>query len=499
MSEANEQRCPPQPLIKPVDRNQYLLRACHVERLIPENHPARDIWETVGRLDLSHFYEDIKSNTQQGGRSATDPRLLISLWIYAYSRGVGAAREVEQLCEYDPAFQWLTGMESVNYHTLSDFRGDWEESEEVFSQILAVLLAEGLITLEQVMQDGTKIGASASGNTFHREKSLQQHLEEARRQVAALADAEVVAAQSLRSQKAQKRAQRERVERLERAGQQLEKLREQKKTPEEKQAARVSFTDPEARVMKQSNGGFAPSYNAQLCTDAQHKLILDAHLTQAGNDFEQLQPALERLQARFDRKPKQMVVDDGYVSRENVESAATQGVDLLGGMPDNAAKAHPEDTRFPAQLFVYDPQQNQFVCPAGKVLAYEGKQNKDGLTYYKYKAQQQDCQSCPQKAQCCPKNEKHGRSVVRSEETSAMIKFRQKMATEEAKAQYRKRSEVAEFPHAWIKSKLGLWQFHVRGLLKSQAELLWACCTYNVLQWIRIRKKRPEPTPLPST
>ena len=168
-------------------------------------------------------------------------------------------------------------------------------------------------------------------------------------------------------------------------------------------------------------------------------------------------------------------------------------------MPDNAAKAHPEDTRFPAQLFVYDPQQNQFVCPAGKVLAYEGKQNKDGLTYYKYKAQQQDCQSCPQKAQCCPKNEKHGRSVVRSEETSAMIKFRQKMATEEAKAQYRKRSEVAEFPHAWIKSKLGLWQFHVRGLLKSQAELLWACCTYNVLQWIRIRKKRPEPTPLPIT
>jgi len=185
MSEANEQRCPPQPLIKPVDRNQYLLRPCHVERLIPENHPARDIWETVGRLDLSHFYEDIKSNSERGGRSATDPRLLISLWIYAYSRGVGAAREVEQLCDYDPAFQWLTGMESVNYHTLSDFRGDWEESEEVFSQILAVLLAEGLITLEQVMQDGTKIGASTSGNTFHREKSLQQHLEEARRQVAA--------------------------------------------------------------------------------------------------------------------------------------------------------------------------------------------------------------------------------------------------------------------------------------------------------------------------
>lgn len=97
---------------------------------------------------------------KEGGRSAFDPQLLISLWIYAYSQGIGSAREVARRCEYDPAFQWLTGWEEVNYHTLGDFRVEKQkELDELFTQVLAALSQEGLITLEQVMQDGTKIRA----------------------------------------------------------------------------------------------------------------------------------------------------------------------------------------------------------------------------------------------------------------------------------------------------------------------------------------------------
>jgi Transposase DDE domain len=66
--------------------------------------------------------------------------------------------------------------------------------------------------------------------------------------------------------------------------------------------------------------------------------------------------------------------------------------------------------------------------------------------------------------------------------------FRQKMDTPEAQKQYRRRSRVIEFCHAWIKSKLGLRQFHLRGLAKAQMEMLWACLTYNLQQWIRLRK-----------
>lgn len=165
------------PLIRHVNRQQMSWRAVDVEQLISEDHPARAIWTSVGRLDLRRFYENIESSAEKGGRPAIDPQLLISLWVYAYSRGIGSARESERRCEYDPAFQWLTGIEPVNYHTLADFRVEQgKELHQLFSDLLGVLSAEGLITLEEVMQDGTKIKAQASGKTFRREKTLREHV-----------------------------------------------------------------------------------------------------------------------------------------------------------------------------------------------------------------------------------------------------------------------------------------------------------------------------------
>jgi hypothetical protein len=111
-----------------------------------------------------------------------------------------------------------------------------------------------------------------------------------------------------------------------------------------------------------------------------------------------------------------------------------------------------------------------------------------GLIYYRYAAKAEDCQSCVRKPECCPENKKRGRSVARPEESPLVVAFRRKMDCEEGQAQYRRRGRVVEFCHAWIKSKLGVRQFHVRGLVKVQMEMLWACLTYNLQQWIRLRK-----------
>ncbi len=138
-----------QPLIRHVNRQQMSWRAVDVERLISEDHPARAIWEGIGRLDLSSFYRTIESSVEEGGRPAFDPQLLTRLWVYAYSQGIGSAREVARRCEYDRAFQWLTGLMEVNYHTLADFRVEkQEELDALFKQVLAALSKEGLITLE---------------------------------------------------------------------------------------------------------------------------------------------------------------------------------------------------------------------------------------------------------------------------------------------------------------------------------------------------------------
>jgi transposase len=181
--------CPPepprQPRFQPINRNQLLLRPMEVDKLVGADHLVRAIWELVGRLDLTSYLSEVKAVEGVAGRPPYHPQLLISLWIYAYSQRISSAHEVERRCGYDPAFQWLTGMEVVNYHTLADFRVDHAQAlDNLFAQLLAVLSSEGLIGLEgAVVHDGTKIEASASGKSFHREQTLRAHLEAARQRV----------------------------------------------------------------------------------------------------------------------------------------------------------------------------------------------------------------------------------------------------------------------------------------------------------------------------
>src|SRR6266478_10146081 len=237
-----------QPLIRYVNRQQMSWRAVDVEKLISEDHPARAIWTLIGRLDLSPFYRAIESSVEEGGRPAFDPRLLISLWVYAYSQGIGSAREVARRCEYDPVFQRLTGLTEVNYHTLADFRVEkQQELDELFTQVLAALSKEGLITLEQVMQDGTKIKAQASVRSYRAEETIREHLERARDRVAEMGDPRNEETNP-RTKQARERARREQQERLENAVQELEKLQERKQGEQAKSKVRVSSSDPQARV-----------------------------------------------------------------------------------------------------------------------------------------------------------------------------------------------------------------------------------------------------------
>jgi len=137
----------PAPRLKPIDRKQLLLRPVDVERLVPPDHEVRAIWEFTGHLDLAAYYQAIHAVEGKAGCTAFDPRLLVSIWIYAYSKGTGSAREISRLCEYDPAYQWLTGMEPINYHTLADFRSSHKDSlDQLFVQVLGIMSAEGLIT-----------------------------------------------------------------------------------------------------------------------------------------------------------------------------------------------------------------------------------------------------------------------------------------------------------------------------------------------------------------
>lgn len=494
-SQAAPEQAEGAPRFQPINRNQFCWHAVDVEQLVGPDHLVRAIWELTGRLDLSRFTADVKAVEGVAGRPPYDPRLLISLWVYAYSQKVSSAREIERRCGYDPRYQWLTGMQEVNHHTLSDFRIQHQEAlDELFTQLLAVLEQEELITLERVVHDGTKVKAAASGNSFHREKTLQAHLEAARQRVNEMGDPREEEP-SRRVAAARERAAREKVERLQQALEEMQKVQAAPEARAEKSQRRVSETDPEARVMKQGDGGHAPSHNVQISTDTARGVIVGVSVTQAANDQHELVPAVEEIERRMGRPPGHLIVDNGYTTRENVVAAADRGLDLIGGTMEGDRQADHRrletrgiDPAFYAENFHYDTATNTYCCPAGKPLGYKTtKHDRVGVERHVYSARAADCRACPFQKQCSPG--KYGRRIVRSENVPAVAAYVAKRRTEEAQALYRLRASVAEFSNLWLKAKLGLRQFCVRGLKKVRCEVLWACLTYNIQQWFRLRWK----------
>jgi hypothetical protein len=280
---------------------------------------------------------------------------------------------------------------------------------------------------------------------------------------------------------------------VEQALAQLEAIRQSKETPAEKQAARASLSDPEARVMKQPDGGYAPSYNVQLSTEASHKIIVGVGVSQNGSDGGQLMDGVERVRANLQASPAQVVADGGFTSRQTIVEMAEGGIDFIGALGDQQAmgaaslKGHGVDPDFSVQAFRYDELHDTYDCPAGQTLRRLNQdQRRPGLIQYQYRAPQGVCQHCPFKARCCPQAHRCGRSVSRFVEAPEVSQFRHKMQTPQAQEIYRQRAPVAEFPNAWIKAKLGLRQFRLRGLVKVGLEVLWACLTYNIQQWIRL-------------
>lgn len=471
------------PRFRTIDRQQISWREVDVEALIDQDHTARAIWGLVCQLALSRFDERVKAVEGVAGREATNPRLLISLWLYAISQGVRSARELAQWCQYEPGCQWLTGLGAINYHTLSDFvTADAAALDQLFVEVLQVLLAEELVEMKRVAHDGTKIRACASRASFKREERLQECRKLAEEQLAA------VQANGT-NDGARQRAARERCERLKRAQEQFQQLQADKPAAEQARV-RVSVADPEARVMRQGQGGYAPSYNAQISTDAAHGVIVAYGVSQAQEDSQELQPALDRMEQNTGRLPEQTLVDGNYTTRANIIGTAEQATELVGSLGEDRSRSklqrHGVSEAFLPDQFVREEASNSYTCPAGKQLRPKGHKKLVGATEWHYRAKPSDCKACPYRSQCCPKTTSNGRLLIRIEEHPAVVEFRKKMETAPYRSIYRQRAQVAEFSNACVKEKKGLRQFLRRGLSKVRAETGWACISCNVSIWIRL-------------
>jgi transposase len=323
------------------ERDQIALRVVDIDSLIGQEHPARVIWAYVEQLDLSELEASIKAREHTPGQAPASPRLLLALWLYATSQGVGSARALARLCECHDAYRWLCGGVSVNYHALSDFRtGHPELLDRLLTQNVASLSLAGVIDLDEVVQDGLRVRASAGSASFRRRKKLHKELKKAKRLIARLKQEseDDPDASNRRIQKARERAAREREERVKVALEKMAELEAERarraKTNQnqvKKQGEpRASTTDPAARVMKMPDGGFRPAYNCQLGTVASGQIVVDAEAVAKGSDRGLLRPMLDQIKRRYGRRPKRHLVDGGFNKNADTEWAAQIGVKVYG-------------------------------------------------------------------------------------------------------------------------------------------------------------------------
>jgi len=416
------------PRLREPRRDQIELRAVDIESLIGEDHRARVIWSYVEGLDLSELEDRIRARGDRPGHPATSPRLLLALWLYATSDGVGSARALERLCNSHDAYRWLCGGVSVNHHTLADFRvGCADLLDRLLAEHLAALAKTGLIDLDTLAQDGVRIRAHAGASSFRRGETLDRHLaraeavvEELKREVEAHTDGS-----NQRIKAAKERAARERVERVKAAQQALAEIKQHRKERQEKRPngkkpkePRASSTDPEARVMKMADGGFRPAYNVQVASVAGEQIVVAVDVSNNGSDRGLMRPMLERSCARLGRFAQSHLADGGFCSGDDIEWAHGEGIDVY--------------------------------CP--------------------------------------PIQSKHGTDpyLPRRGDGPGVLAWRARMASEAGQAQYKLRS-VCECIHARWRN-WDLRQLTVRRVEKVRAVVLWYALTNNVLQGDRLAR-----------
>jgi len=394
-----------------------------IEAMLPEDHPARAIAAIVDRLDLSALYAPIEARDDVAGAPAIDPKVLLTLWIYATSEGEGSAREVWRLTQVHDAYRWIRGGVAIGYHTISDFRSRKPDViDALISQVLAVLMRQDLIDLHRVAQDGSRVRASAGAASFRREKTLHALMEEARAHLDAVTREAADPAISARRAAARKRGAADRLARLEAALKQVPEVTATKQRSGAKDATvRVSTTDPDARVMKMGDGGFRPAFNVQFATTTDAaRVIVGVGVTNRGSDMGETTPMLDQIEKRTGKRPGEILVDGGYAQHDAIDQAVQGGTTVYAPVP----KPRKGDTR--------DPH------------------------------------------------------APREDDSEAVGAWRERMATDEAKEIYKQRAATAETVNADAKAHRGLDSMSVRGRDKALGSACLFALTYNVLRLITL-------------
>ena len=446
---------------RPINREIDYLLPPSVQDWLPESHLARYVVEVVEGLDLSK----LESVYAGRGSAAYHPAMLLSLLIYGYATGAYSSRKIERASYDSLAFRFIACDQHPDHDTLASFRRrHGEQFAATFVQVLQIARENQVSRFGTVSLDGTKIHANDSRHSAlsyaHAEKieaqlkaevqemlklaeaadqsdlpdgvSLPDEIKRREDRLAAIAEAktkiEARAKERLEREQAEYQAKLDKREAKEKAN----GKKPGGKPPKPPQVGprpddQINLTDEESRIMKVAGGGFEQCYNAQALVDSESMLVMAPHVTQAGNDKEQVVPMLAKLQALPEElnQPEKFLADSGYFSEKNVEACEAARIEPLIAVGRDAHHRH---------------WRERFEEPAAS-----------------------------------------------SEPTSPVDKMKHRLKTKAGRAAYGQRKQTVEPVFGIIKSVMGFRQFLLRGLANVQNEWTLVCLAWNLKRMATLR------------
>lgn len=513
----------------PQQREQMVLFAERLDDALPRDHTVRLLDEILARITWTKWETAYHGRL---GQPAIHPRVVTGVLLYGMMTRIRSSRALEEALVVRLDFRWLAEGRTIDHTTLSEFRRRHPaELKDLFVQVCQIARTMGLLSLQRLAFDGTRVRANnrRSGTRTPAELRLEQAECEAKfaaYQAQAEAedarDEEAFGLQTPHELPAELADAQRRQQKIEAALQELARLKETHSQPPK----RLPITDPQSRLMPNKEKGYAPNYTPTATVDVASGLIIEATVLGVVNESEHLIPALEAVQEQFDlpQPPPEVLADGLMGTAANLARAEELGVTLYSPCPipdpenNPALRADPTQPvpadqwdRLPTQkvkvggkpgtqldksAFMYDAQQDCYWCPAGKALAYKltTTETRKGRTRIRrhYQAAPERCANCPLRDRCL-KGKTKARLIYREHQEVYRERLAQRMAAPEAQEKYAQRRHAGERPFAVIKHGFGLRQFLLRGLSSVQSEWHWASTAFNLLRLMSMLRSRAGP------
>lgn len=449
----------------PQHPSQVMLFGISVDESVPADSDVRLLGEVMDLLDWS----GILGSYSYDGCPAYPPQVMTKILAYAYSNGVRSSRKIEALVENDKRYMWLAGGLSPDFHTLARFRRTkWAYLVELFEDSARVSAEFGLVFLNAVSIDGSKVRSKASRKAVYDQKRIERErarIESVLREAEDVdrAEDEEFGSGNGRQLPASLSNIEERKARLAKAS---ELLRQSKRK-------RVVVSDPQSRVMN-TRESTAPCYNLQAAVDAANQIIVGMDVVTNEVDHGLLPEMMQRVEDTVGMSPDVSLADTGYCDEETLLALESSTKDVL--MPPQEGNKEKREPLFRNACFMHDETRDALICPAGRELAFRRLRKTDSGTYKVYGAR--GCKSCSFYGRCA--GGKTSRTVSRSIVWKMREKMRQRLRTDEGKRQYALRGQTVEPVFGQIKRDMSFDRLILDGIDGAKAELALVCLVHNV-------------------